>query len=147
MKKEWSSKWAGSSQPRKQRKYRANAPLHVKHKFLSANLSNDLRKQYERRSLPVRKGDEVQIERGQFRGMKGTVDHVELGKSRVYVEGVTVKKVDGSEVIRPVHASNIMITKLELGDKKRIKVIERKEEKPKEIKKPSVKQNKEKDKK
>ncbi|MBS1194889.1 MAG: ribosomal protein L24p/L26e, archaeal/eukaryotic, partial [Methanomicrobia archaeon] len=46
-----------SIQPRKQRKARYTAPLHIKGKFLSATLSKELREQYKRRSLRVVKGD------------------------------------------------------------------------------------------
>ena len=51
MKKDYSSKWKASKQPRKQRKLRANAPLHVKHKMMSSNLDKELRKKYEKRNI------------------------------------------------------------------------------------------------
>ena len=63
MKAKFSKKWKSSKQPRKQRKYRAEAPLHVKHKLVSANLSKELRKKYGRRSFPLRKGDTVLVKR------------------------------------------------------------------------------------
>jgi len=125
MKQKWSNKWVSSVQPRKQRKYRYNAPLHIKRKFLSAHLSKELRKKYGKRSVPVRKGDEVKIMKGQFKGMKGTVTKVDLKKCKVYLEEIKVKKVDGSEVHRPIHPSNLMITKLNLDDKRRVAVLER----------------------
>jgi large subunit ribosomal protein L24 len=59
MKKKWSKTWKSSKQPRKQRKYRHNAPLHIKHKFLSASLSKDLKKKYNIRNISLRKGDRV----------------------------------------------------------------------------------------
>jgi len=71
MKQKWSSKWTGSVQARKQRKYRINAPLHVKRKFLSAGLSKELRKRYSRRSIALRKGDEVQVISGKFKKRQG----------------------------------------------------------------------------
>ncbi|MCW1309534.1 MAG: 60S ribosomal protein L26, partial [Candidatus Nanoarchaeia archaeon] len=37
--KYWSKKWKSSKKPSKQRKYRYNAPLHIRRKFLSVNLS------------------------------------------------------------------------------------------------------------
>ncbi len=61
MKKKFSDKWKASKLPRKQRKYLANAPLHIKRKFLSANLSKELRKKHGKRSIPIRKGDTVRI--------------------------------------------------------------------------------------
>ncbi len=125
MKQKWSPEWKSSVQPRKQRKYRHNAPLHVMHKFLGARLSETLTKQYGRRSLPVRKGDEVMVMRGSTKGKKGVVDRVSLNGSKVYIDGLTVKKVDGSEVMRPHHPSNLMITKPEMGDKKRQSIMDR----------------------
>jgi len=126
MKKEWSREWKRSKQPRKQRKYRYNAPNHVKHKLLSAHLSKELRKQIKKRSIPLRKGDEVEIMVGTFKKTKGIVERVDLKKLMVYIEGVKVKKVDGSQVSKPVDPSNLKILKLNLSDKMRVRVFERK---------------------
>ena len=49
MKKDFSKSWKSSRQPRKQRKYVFNAPLHIRHKLVSANLSKELRKKYGKR--------------------------------------------------------------------------------------------------
>ena len=125
MKNEWSSKWAASSQPRKQRKYRHNAPLHVRRRFLSANISKPLRDRYGKRSMVVRKGDEVSVMRGSLKGTKGLVERVDLKNERVYIEGVKMKKVDGSDVARPIAPSNLMLTKINLDDKRRQAVVER----------------------
>lgn len=125
MKQLWSPKWKSSTQPRKQRKFRHNAPLHVRHKLASANLSPALRREFGKRSMPLRKGDEVEVMRGSFRGFKGLVDRVDLKKGRIYVEGVKVKKVDGSEVLRALEHSNLRITKMVLDDKRRQKALER----------------------
>lgn len=135
MKKEWSKAWTGSSQPRKQRKFRYNAPLHVKHKFISANLSKELRGETGRRSMPLRKGDEVKIMRGNSKGLKGPIERVDVKKSKIYIENIKVKKVDGSEVSKPINASNLMIIKLNLEDKMRKKIIARKDVKVKPVKK------------
>jgi len=53
MKSKFSAHWKSSKQTRKQRKYRANAPIHVQRKLLSANLSKELRKKYEKRDFPI----------------------------------------------------------------------------------------------
>jgi len=45
MKQKFSTTWKASKQPRKQRKYSANAPLHIKRKMLSANLSKTLERE------------------------------------------------------------------------------------------------------
>jgi len=135
MKKSWSPKWASSSQPRKQRKYRHNAPLHIRRKFVSAHLSKELRKQFGKRSAPLRKGDEVVVVRGGFKGFSGNVERVDLRETRIYIDGMKRKKVDGSEVSVPVHPSNVIVKKLSLEDKMRQKFFEKAEGKPKPEKK------------
>ena len=131
MKKKWSRMWVKSVQPRKQRKYRHNAPLHIRHKFLSVNLTPEIRSRFEKRSMPVRKGDEVEVMRGSVKGLRGTVNRVDMKNSKIYVEEIKVKKVDGSEVMRPLQPSNLKIVKLVLDDKRRQMVIDRAEKKPK----------------
>ena len=125
MKKSWSPKWIASSQPRKQRKYRHNAPLHVRHKFVSSHLSKELRERFGKRSVSVRRGDEVVVMKGEFRGFRGSVDRVDISACRIYVDGMKRKKVDGSEISVPITPSNVMITKLTLEDKMRQAVFER----------------------
>ncbi len=108
-----------SKQPRKQRKARYKAPLHVRHKFMSAPLSEALRDKYEKRSFPVRKGDTVKVMRGDEKGKEGKVRSVDLKCERITVEGVVVARSDLSEVPRPIHPSNVVITKIDLKDKLR----------------------------
>ena len=115
-----------SKQPRKQRKFLYNAPLHVRRKIMSAHLSKELREKYKRRSFPLRKGDEVLIMRGKFRGKKGKIVKVDYKKYKVYVEGITIKKADGTERLFPIHPSKVMIVNLDLSDKKRVEALERK---------------------
>ena len=66
MKAEFNKMWKSSKQPRKQVKFRANAPNHIKKTFMGATLDKELRKKYGMRSIEVRKGDEVKIMRGKF---------------------------------------------------------------------------------
>ena len=115
-----------SKQPRKQRKFLHNAPLHIRHKIMSANLSKELREKYNRRSLPVRKGDKEEIMRGDFKGHQGKIERVDLKNYKVYVEGATIQKVDGTTTYFPIHPSNLQIIELNLEDEKRLKVLERK---------------------
>lgn len=118
-----------SKQPRKQRKAYFKAPLHLRHKFFNAPLSPELREKYGVKRLPVRVGDVVKIMRGDWKGHEGKVVRVDLKKVRIYVEGVTVKKADGTPVLRPIHPSKVMIVKLDLSDKWRQKIIERRSHK------------------
>lgn len=113
-----------SKKPRKQRKKIYSAPIHVRKKFVSAHLSRELVEKFRRRSLPVRKGDKVRILRGDFKNHEGEVTRVDRKRGRIYVEGVTVTKADGSAVPRPVHPSNVMIIEL-AQDKWREKILKR----------------------
>ncbi|WNY25577.1 50S ribosomal protein L24 [Methanolapillus millepedarum] len=110
---------ATSIQPRKQRKARYNAPLHMRQKYMGARLSDDLSKKYNTRSAPVITGDTVLVMRGDFKGVSGKVEKVNLADCVIHVAGVVSTKVNGEEVPRPIYPSNVMITKLELKDKKR----------------------------
>jgi len=133
MKQKFSKHWKSSKQPRKQRKYLANAPLNMKRKFVSVSLSKELRKKYGKRNIPVRKGDVVKIMKGKFKKKQGKVTKVELKKSKIIVEGIQIKKTDGSKVNAPLRAPNLQIIELNLEDKKRFKRMKKIEEK--EIKK------------
>ena len=122
MKSKFSIKWLSSIQPRKQRKFRANAPLHIKGSFLSAKLSKELQAKQKTRSARVRAGDKVKILRGQFKGKTGAVDKVEVRNEKIFVAGAEIIKKDGGKVPYPIHASNVEITTLS-QDKRRFKTI------------------------
>ncbi len=121
MKIGFSTSWISSKQPRKQRKYRFNAPLHIKQKFLGCHLSKELREKHERRSISVKKGDKVKVLRGQFKGKEGSVERVSVKHSKVYVQSIEFQKKDGSKAFHPLEASNMIITELNMEDKRRIK--------------------------
>jgi len=120
MKQKFSTSWKSSKQPRKQRKYLANAPLHLKRKVLGVNLSKELRKKYEKRNIIIKKGDTVKIMRGKFKGKKGKVIKVKIKNPLVNVEGIQIKKRDGSKANVKLQASNLQIIELNLEDKKRL---------------------------
>ncbi len=126
MKIKFSRSWKSSKQPRKQRKYRFNAPLHIKQKFMHAHLSKELRKKYSRRNIGLKKGDTVKIARGQFKKHTGKVDRIDLKKTRVYVTGVEITKKDGTKATYPIHPSNLVITEMNIDDKMRQKILDRK---------------------
>lgn len=121
MKSAFSIEWLKSLQPRKQRKFRQNAPLHIKGKFLSAKLSKELQKKHNTRSIRVRTGDKVTIMRGQFKGKTGPVERVDPQRERVYVKGAELSKKEGGKVPYPIHPSNLLITTPVTDDKKRFK--------------------------
>ena len=136
MKQKFSTKWVASKQPRKQKKYLANAPLHIRRKLVSANLSKELKKKHARKSFPVKKGDGVKVMRGEFKKKTGKVESVDLTKLKIAIAGISRIKKDGSKVSVYFHPSNLQITELDLSDKKRLKSInkEDKKTKSKEIK-------------
>jgi len=122
-----------STQPRKQRKKFFNLPLHLKWHLLNAPLSPELQKDLGIKRLPVRKGDVVRIMRGDWKGHEGKVTEVDLKRVRMYIEGVTVKKADGTEAFYPIHPSKVMIVKLGEIDEVRRKIIERRANARKEL--------------
>jgi large subunit ribosomal protein L24 len=135
MKQEFSNAWNSSTQTRKQRKYRANAPLHIKGDFLSGHLSKELRKKYGTRSIRIRKGDDVKIMLGKFKGKSGKVTEVNTKKQKVTIDGMQNKKKDGTKINAFFNTSNLIITQLNVDDKKRFKRSKVKIEKKKETSK------------
>jgi len=125
--KEFSPHWKSSVRPGKQRKYRYKAPLHVRHKMMAAHLSKELRQKHKKRSFPIRKGDKVKVLRGQFTGVIGEVEKVDMKNYKVYVKGAEFKAKAGAPPRRyPIHPSKVMIITFNLDDKMRAKALERK---------------------
>ena len=121
--------------PTKQRKMLFQAPDHIRHKHFAAPLSPELRASRGVRALPVRSGDAVRIMRGDHKGFEGKVTRIDRKKYRIYVEGLTREKVDGTTILVPIHPSKVMITNLNLEDKWRKQVLERKRKTPEIIEK------------
>ncbi|MFA5313583.1 MAG: 50S ribosomal protein L24 [Methanomassiliicoccales archaeon] len=118
-----------SAQARKQRKAQYNAPTHLKSRMVASHLSDELMKEYKRRSARVVKGDTVKVVRGDedIVGLEGKVTDLDLGSGRVYIEGVTIAKADGTMEARAIHASNLVIVKLETKDAWRKSRLHKKE--------------------
>lgn len=121
MKKKFSNKWKASKQPRKQRKYRHNAPLHIKGKFLNCHLTKDLAKKHSIRKIRVKEGDKVKIVRGRFKGKEGKIEFIDIKKSKVLITGIEVSKKEGSKSKPPIHVSNLLLVEISADDKKRLK--------------------------
>ncbi|HOE52787.1 MAG TPA: 50S ribosomal protein L24 [Methanomassiliicoccales archaeon] len=107
-----------SKYARKQRKALYNAPNHVRTKGVGSHLSDELIEKLGRRTVRVVKGDTVKVVRGDedVRGLEGKVTRVDTQSGRLIIEGVTIAKADGTMTERPVHASNVIITKLDMKD-------------------------------
>ncbi len=119
--KTFSNTWKRSTDKAKQRKYRFNAPLHVKKNMLSSNLSKDLREKYHKRSVPVVVGDKIKVARGSFKGKTGKITDVNTKKGKVFLDCVYVMKKSGAKAFTAVDASNLVVTELNLKDSLREK--------------------------
>ena len=149
MKAEFNKSWNSSKQPRKQVKFRANAPNHIKRTLMGSTLDKPLREKYGRRNIEVRKGDEVKIMRGKFKGKQGKVGEVDVGNCRIQVNGIQRTKAGGEKLITWFHPSKVKIIILNTDDNRRLKSgkkVEIKETKKEDVKvetkKPGVKEKK-----
>ena len=120
----WSKEWKSSTNPTKQRKYRDNAPQHVKDKLVSANLSQMLRDEIGTRNMPIKKGDQVEIARGDEKGREGIVSDINREDQKVYVNNITVTRQDGTEKEIPLRPSNLQLQALNIEDEDRLKKYE-----------------------
>ena len=114
----WSAFWGSSKDPSKQRKFRYNAPKHVRARFMSAHLSKVLRAQHKTRSMELRVGDTVKVLRGSHKGKSGEISMMDMKNYKVQVAGVESTKRDGSKSFIPQDPSNLLITSLK-SDKRR----------------------------
>ena len=121
-----------SKQPRKQRLAHYTAPYHRRHREMSSPIDKGLReRQLSRgfmypRAMPVRKGDRVMIVRGEGKSKSATaVSLVDRKARKVYVEGFTYFKSDGTELQRPIDASNLVIINPDWSDIRRRKILNR----------------------
>jgi large subunit ribosomal protein L24 len=115
-----------TTKPGKQRKKLYQASLSECYRRFSAPLSSKLKESHNTSSVPVRSGDTVTIMRGDRRGSEGKVQRIDRRNYRIFVEGVNREKVDGTKILIPIHPSKVMITRLNLNDKRRKKIMERK---------------------
>jgi large subunit ribosomal protein L24 len=131
-----------SLKPRKQRKEYFNAPLHKKRKWISSHLEENLLLKYDRRRITIVKGDAIKVMRGSFKGHEGKITNVNQRRRFVEVEGLVMTKADGKKIAKPIHASNLLITKLNLTDRWRREKLEKNlsEEMKKEIEKEAEEQ-------
>jgi len=115
-----------TTKPGKQRKRLYQAPLNKRYRRFSAPLSSKLKESHSTNSVPLRNGDTVMIMRGDSKGSEGKITQIDRKKYRIFVEGATREKVDGTKTPVPIHPSKVMITRLNLDDKWRKKILERK---------------------
>lgn len=107
--------------PRKQRKRIVEAPLHKKKTQLTAHASKEVKKSTGKRSIKLRKGDKVKVMRGKYKGQEAKITKASLDKTRVFLEGINLKRVDGREKPVPFKASNLLVKELDKTDERRFK--------------------------
>lgn len=109
-----------SHKPGKQRKLLYDMPLHMTKLLLRAPLAKSLIEKHGVKKTCIRTGDEVTIIKGDFKGVKGAVTKVDRKNGRLFVEGATREKADGTVVRFPLSPSHVVITKLTTQDKRRL---------------------------
>ncbi|MGH9934446.1 MAG: 50S ribosomal protein L24 [Nitrososphaerales archaeon] len=103
-----------------------DAPAHRRSRSIGATLSPDLRAQYGIRSIRVKQGDGVKVMRGEYKGIEGKVNKVHAEEYGVAIEGIQREKARGGNVPVLVHPSKVMVVSLNLDDKWRQAMLERK---------------------
>lgn len=106
---------------------------------ICSNLSNNLKKEYNRKSLRIVKGDSVKIMRGEYKGVEGKVEKLNTVKGKLSIEGVQREKIKGGQVKVQIHASNVRIMSLHLDDKYRKNKLGNQEQINKSSRKQTVK--------
>jgi len=109
-----------SHKPSKQRKYLFTLPIHKRRSLLTAPLIKSVSERLKIKRIPVRKNDEVTIYKGDYKGVKGLVTRVDRRRGKIFIEGVTREKSDGTVVPIPVSPYNVVISKVDTSDKRRL---------------------------
>lgn len=120
MNSKFNKNWKSSKQRRKQRKFLVNAPNHIRRKLIVSHLDKSLKEKYSKRSLELRKGDEVKIMSGEFKNKKGKVLKIDIKNFRVQIEGITRTRKNGEKVPVWFHPSKLKIISIDESDKRRI---------------------------
>jgi len=108
---------------RKQRKYRMNAPTHTKRTFMAAMLEKKLSEKHGRKSIELRKGDEVKVMRGSFKNRQGKVSIVDVRNTRIQIDGLQRTKRGSEKLITWFHPSKVKIISLYDSDKRRFNLV------------------------
>ena len=117
--------------PTKMRNRQIHKATHAVHsRQVGGHLSKELRTKYKRRSVRVVPGDSVLVVRGVYVNVSGRIEKVFPKSGKIAVSGIKREKAKGGAKIDiPIHASNVVVTGLELGDRRRkAKIAGRSEE-------------------
>jgi large subunit ribosomal protein L24 len=91
-------------------------PKHILDARICSSLTDDLRKQYGRRSARVVKGDTDKVMRGEYAGIEGKVEKINTERGTLAIEGVQREKIRGGNVKVQIHASDVTIMSFNLQD-------------------------------
>jgi large subunit ribosomal protein L24 len=100
-----------------------NIKKHILDKHIRSPLSENLRKEYNKRNARVITGDTVKVLRGEYKNVEGKVEKVKTGRSTLFIEGIQREASKGGKVKVQIHSSNVSITSFNLHDKNRSNVI------------------------
>ena len=109
-----------SKKPSTTRKLLGTLAAHSRSKKVAAHLNEKLAKEFERRSIPLRKDDTVKIVRGDFKGKTGKILRIDRKIAKIFVEKVIRKKSDVTEFEVAIDPSKVIVLEIQRDDKKRI---------------------------
>ncbi|MCE2508112.1 MAG: 50S ribosomal protein L24 [Nitrosopumilaceae archaeon] len=92
--------------------------LALRSRLMASHLSKDLRKAHHTRNVRVVTGDSVTVLRGEYRSVSGRVDKVDPSRG-VTIGGIKMEKPAGEKLDIYIHPSNLLVTALNLDDKRR----------------------------
>lgn len=100
-------------------------PKHMTERMLRSPLSRALREKYGRRNVRVIAGDTIKVMRGEYSGIEGKVEKVNMKRGTLAIEGIQREKVRGGNVKVEINSTNVVVTDLDLDDKLRQALIQR----------------------
>lgn len=112
-----------STQPRRQRRALFDADTFERRRRMAVPLSRELRTRYGRRSLPVRKGDTVRVLSGSYKGREERVAKIDRRGYSMTLDNVTGKTADAKMKPLPIRPSHLVLTRLNLADPWRRRVL------------------------
>jgi large subunit ribosomal protein L24 len=89
------------------------APKQLAERKLRSPLSRALREKYGRRNLRVIAGDTVKVVRGEYSGIEGKIEKVNMKRGSLAIEGIQREKVRGGNVKVEINSTNVIITNLD----------------------------------
>jgi large subunit ribosomal protein L24 len=70
-------------------------------------------------------GDTIKVVRGEYSGIEGKIEKVNMKRGSLAIEGIQREKVRGGNVKVEINSTNVIITDLDLDDKYRQALIDR----------------------